>query len=127
MRASLAVLDRKEEELAMAIQLGLDLKKNGRDGHVGDFSKDGTVIFHDTFRIHSARSRKKFAEGCVEALECKIGQPLPPAEKKKIYEGTEEKCLQEIARVQAQATIGNPANTPKKPQITLLNNVSESC
>jgi len=115
----------REEALAMTLQLNLDLKKGARDRHVGDFSKDGKVIFHDNFRIDSSRSRKNFADGCIKALEHEIGRPLPPAEKKKIYEVTEKKCLDEISRMRAQSTINNQSVNPlKKPQIPLLKNVS---
>jgi hypothetical protein len=106
----------------MTILLDLDLKRGSRHKHLGDFYNNGVLVFTDTLRIDSSRSRKKFAAECVKALERQIGQ-LQPDEEKKAYQVVEDKCLKEISRLQAQTTAGN---TSTKPQIQLLNNVTLS-
>jgi len=106
----------------VATQLDLKLKRGDRQRYLGDFYKNGALIFTDTLRIDSSRSRKKFASECVLALERQIGK-LQPDQERMTYEVVENKCMSEISRLQAQSTVGHQsANTSNKPQ--LLNNVT---
>jgi hypothetical protein len=107
------------------LNIKLVLRSGERGKYVGDLSKNDRLIFSDTVRIDSARSRKKFAEACAAALQREFGQEWRAEHGEKARELVERKCLAKIGQERAKAVIrDNSSKTEKKSQVKLLENVS---